>query len=90
MADGFVVPDFPVWGPLEAILALEDCGGFMYMGLFEMDGERIHHYKHVITRRYLFVDDDLRTYRYLGDERYAPQGRKRSIRWVLEDLKSML
>jgi len=39
-----------------------------------------------LARRLDVYERDLRTYRYLGDERYARQGRKMSIRSVLEDL----
>jgi hypothetical protein len=68
------------WRPLEALLPLGECGAFMYMGWLEVDGQRLHHYKHEVTRRYLFVTDDLKTYKYVGDYEYVPQARKRAIR----------
>lgn len=77
--------DDPEWLPLESILPLEECAAFMYMGWFEVDGQRLHHYKHQMSRRYLFVTDALKTYRYVGGDAYVPQARKVAIRYALED-----
>lgn len=77
--------DEPDWRPLESILELEHCAGFMYMGVLELDGQRLHHYKHVISRRYLFVTDELKTYRYLGEGIYVPQPRKKAIRHAVHE-----
>lgn len=63
----------------------EGCAPFMYMGWLELDGRRLHHYKHQISRRYLFVDDALETYRYAGGSVYVPQARKDAIRYALEE-----
>ncbi|MGH2792813.1 MAG: hypothetical protein ACRDKG_00765 [Actinomycetota bacterium] len=73
------------WRPLEAILSVEECAGFMYMGWLDVAGRRIHHYEHVLTRRYLFVDDALETYRYVGDESFLKQERRAAVRHALEE-----
>jgi hypothetical protein len=67
----------PVWTPLEAVLPYGWCGGFMYMGAHEariLNGspdrrkrKTIFMYKHGITRRYLFIGDDLQAYGYMPD-----------------------
>lgn len=57
--------DTPDWEPLERVLPLEHCDGFMWMGLAP-GGIRL--YKHGITRRYLnlYLDPagDVVAYRY--------------------------
>ncbi len=72
------------WRPLEALMPLDECAAFMHMGWMELDDQRLHHYKHELTRRYLFITDELETYRSLGDYHYAPQPRKAAIRHALE------
>lgn len=70
----------PVWTPLEALLPMDWCDGFMFMGgtadcrIFESDGIRpeptrraVFAYKHGITRRYLHIDSNLGTCFYRGD-----------------------
>lgn len=74
----------PEWRPLEAILPLEKCKAFMYMGWLELDDRRLHHYKHGITRGYVFVTDGLETYRYSGGSMYVPHPRKAAIRYALK------
>ena len=46
------------WEPLEAKLGAARCAGFMFMG--RLNG--INHYKHGLSRRYLFLDDVGRSY----------------------------
>ena len=46
------------WKPLEAKLGAVRCAGFMFMG--RLNG--IYQYKHGISRRYLFLDDEGRAY----------------------------
>jgi hypothetical protein len=46
------------WKPLEAKLGALRCAGFMFMGRLN----NINHYKHGISRRYLFLDDEGRAY----------------------------
>jgi hypothetical protein len=48
----------PNWKPLEARLSPARCAGFMFMG--RVNG--IYHYKHGISRRYLFLDSEGRGY----------------------------
>jgi len=77
------------WRPLEALLPLEACGAFMYMGWLDVHGQRLHHYKHEVTRRYLFVTDELKTYQYVGEYDYVPRGKKRAIQHVLDNLSEL-
>jgi hypothetical protein len=42
------------WGPLEQKLEPELCAEFMWM--FRKNG--VEHYKHIVTRRYLGLDED--------------------------------
>lgn len=64
----------PVWEPLErfcrSVLYEEDAAsGFMFMGAaLGPEGDRlIYLYKHGITRRYVNLDRELKTYSYRGD-----------------------
>jgi hypothetical protein len=54
------------WKPLEARLGSARCVGFMFMG--RVNG--ICQYKHGISRRYLFLDDDGRAYEAAGREQF--------------------
>ena len=84
MFDGFHFDDVD-WRPLESIISPEECSAFMYMGWFEFGEQRLHHYKHAISRRYLFVTDDLETFAYVGGEDYVPIAREDAIRRALEE-----
>lgn len=77
--------DIVEWRPLESIISPEECAAFMYMGWFELGEERLHHYKHAISRRYLLVTDDLDTYTYVGGEVYIPIAREDAIGRALEE-----
>jgi hypothetical protein len=46
------------WKPLEAKLGAHRCAGFMFMGR----SNGINQYKHGISQRYLFLDDEGRAY----------------------------
>jgi hypothetical protein len=59
--------DDPHWGPLHTVLPLEWCDGFMWMYRLAQDDAVLEHYKHGITRRYLVIDQNHRTYVYNGD-----------------------
>lgn len=50
------------WKPLVSRLGSARCAGFMYMG--RVNG--IRQYKHGLTRRYLFLDDEGRAYETAG------------------------
>ena len=54
----------PNWKPLEARLGPARCAGFMFMG--RLNG--VNQYKHGISRRYLFLDDEGRAYQPTGIE----------------------
>ncbi|MEA2498640.1 MAG: hypothetical protein QOH26_1045 [Actinomycetota bacterium] len=54
--------DEPDWGPLEKVLPMKWCDGFMYMGC--CDG--VHEYKHGLTRRTLALDSECRAYLFFG------------------------
>ena len=93
----FHYEDEPDWFPLEWILPLEECAAFMYMGWLEVDGQKLHHYKHEWSRRYLFVNDAFETFRYIGGDAYLPQARSRAIehvfehgRWTAQAVRDML
>jgi hypothetical protein len=60
----------PEWEPL-LDLARIYIGDFMWMFEIELkDGTRLQAYKHVWTRRYLYLTADRRCFAYCGDERY--------------------
>jgi len=52
----------PNWKPLEMRLGAPRCAGFMFMG--RLNG--VNQYKHGVSRRYLFLDDDGRAYEAAG------------------------
>ena len=72
------------WRPLEAILPVEECARFMYMFWLDVDGQRLHHYKHIDTRRYLILNDRSDAYRYRADESFVPTSLKDAVRHALE------
>lgn len=60
----------PDWEPLEKVLPLESCGGFMFMGYSGV----IRMYKHGLTRKYLYLDPEGNAYRYdHPGHRFIPQ-----------------
>ena len=68
----------PNWRPLEMVLTLSDCEGFMYMGR----AAEIELYKHRSTRRYLNISlDGQRFYRSVGDS-YIEIARAEAIEHV--------
>jgi hypothetical protein len=52
------------WWPLESLLGRDRCVGFMFMGRLS---NGINQYKHGISRRYLFLDDDGVAYERVHD-----------------------
>jgi hypothetical protein len=54
------------WKSLEAKLGALRCAGFMFMG--RLNG--INRYKHGISRRYLFLDDEGRAYESAGRDEF--------------------
>ena len=68
--------DEPVWEPLEKLLGIY-VGYFMWMHAVTLkDGTRIHAYKHWVTRRYLHLSDDGRTFVYEGAGPTRPTSRQ--------------
>ena len=76
----------PGWGPLER-LADDDpllLGRFMWMGEVRLsDGRRLQSYKHIDTRRYLHLSEELAAFEYRSypDEHYLTS----SLASVLRD-----
>ena len=52
------------WSPLESLLGRDRCVGFMFMGRLSSG---INQYKHAISRRYLFLDNDGVAYERVPD-----------------------
>jgi hypothetical protein len=76
--------DEPDWEPLLALMAPELVGWFMWMFPITLaDGTRVEAYKHRMTRRYLYLDADLRAWTYRQDGRYALAA---SVAPVLEEV----
>lgn len=64
-----IVEETPNWQPLEALIGPALLGQFMHMGTErQSDGTAIELYKHGMTRRYLNVSADLRTWVYLAGQ----------------------
>jgi len=72
------------WAPLEKVLPLEWCAGFMFMGCW---GD-IRLYKHGFTRYYLNLDSKSRAYAYVG-ERYVRTNLECAIERVFEGIEEM-
>ena len=94
--DDYVQDSTPNWGPLEMVLPLKWCAGFMWMVELSPYIEslrtrrNIHLYKHGFTRHYLNLDEAGRAYRYLGStNRYEPMDINEAIEAVFEGLEWM-
>ena len=63
----------PVWEPLVDAVGERLAEGFMWMheNRFE-DGSSVHAYKHVFTRRYLYLSEDGRAFEVAACGRYMP------------------
>ncbi len=72
----------PNWKPLEARLGPARCAGFMFMG--RVIG--INQYKHGISRRYLFLDDDGRAYEAAGRNEFREIPFEEALARVTEPL----
>ena len=63
----------PLWEPLIDVVGLDVVGAFMWMYEVELeDGEELHAYKSIATRRYLHVALDGRAFAYVPRRRYRP------------------
>jgi hypothetical protein len=62
----------PDWRPLVAVLGEDLAGSFMWIYEAQLaDGRQLHAYKHIDTRRYVFLDPACNAFAYLGGERYG-------------------
>ncbi len=73
------------WKPLVSRLGAARCAGFMYMGT--VNG--IRQYKHGLTRRYLFLDEDGRAYEAAGRNEFREIPFEEVLARVAAPLKGM-
>jgi hypothetical protein len=78
--------DSPNWAPLIAAVGEEVTAGFMWM--FEVatsDERRLHAYKHIVTRRYVHLDEDGNAFYFadIDDHTYRPIALDRILDAVL-------
>ena len=78
----------PNWRPLESVLPMEWCGGFMWMQRVEKKEATIELYKHGITRRYLNLDEHDHAYK-LTNVGYRRVSIEEAIDWVFENIEGM-
>jgi hypothetical protein len=65
--------DEPDWLPLALVSGIDLLEDFMWMHEVRLsDDRRVHAYKHIDTRRYLFLDAEGNAYGYNEDDRYWP------------------
>lgn len=73
----------PTWKPLLDVVGEELAGWFMWMCELELaTGERVHAYKHRVTRRYLHLTGDGRAFAPAVSGHYLPA----TVREALEEL----
>lgn len=79
--------DPPEWRPLLHHVGPFLARWFMYMCTVNLDndGGRVHAYRHVETREYFHIHDDLRCFSYEGDKQYLELPRSRTIFRVFGD-----
>jgi hypothetical protein len=66
----FLQYEKPNWEPLIEVVGERLAQGFMWMHEEHLsDGTRIHAYKHIHTRRYLYLSEDNEAYELLGCDR---------------------
>ena len=75
----------PNWKPLEIRLGPARCTGFMFMG--RVNG--INQYKHGISRRYLFLDDEGRAYQAAGRNEFREVEFEEALAMVEAPLKEL-
>lgn len=79
-----VQAETPSWAALEAAVGAVLAPGFMWM--FEIrlaDGTRVDAYKHVASRRYLYLGEDVRALIYRGESGYVQADLERAVAEVL-------
>lgn len=80
--------DDPDWKPLEAVLPMEWCGGFMWMNRVVCEGVVIELYKHGITRQYLNLDREGGARRWTG-KGYEPMPLDVAIEHAYEGIEEI-
>ncbi len=75
----------PNWKPLESRLGSARCAGFMFMGR----ANGINQYKHGISRRYLFLDDEGHAYRTTAGGAFRRIPFREALRRVEAPLKEI-
>ena len=74
--------DAPVWEPLLRAVGERLTGTFMCMYWVRLDdGTVLHAYKHIFTRRYIYLSDDGRAFSWTACERYALT----RLDWAIEE-----
>jgi hypothetical protein len=74
------------WWPLESLLGRDRCVGFMFMGRLS---NGINQYKHGISRRYLFLDDDGVAYERVHDGGFRRIATSEAISRIEESLREV-
>ena len=74
------------WRPLESLLGRNRCVGFMFMGRL---ANGINQYKHGISRRYLFLDDDGVAYERVHDGGFRRIAMSEAIVRIEEPLREI-
>jgi hypothetical protein len=69
----------PNWDPLIDLVGAHLVRWFMWMHECEIDGVRVHAYKHSATRRYLHIGEDGRLFGYVPRYRYRPVDRLEAL-----------
>ena len=75
---GRIVVGEPNWVPLEAVVPAAELGDFMFMG----SAGEIELYKHRLTRRYLNISRDARTFYQYRNGSYVEITRESALDYV--------
>lgn len=76
----------PVWKPLLAVMGRRLTSGFMWMGTNKLaDESNLHAYKHIYTRDWIYLTDDLRAFEETPCGLMAPLRLDFAIKRVLCD-----
>ena len=78
--------DDPNWAPLEAVLPIKNCAGFMWMYREQSGGEPIEVYRHGITRHWLQLGHGGTAHRWSESDGYQPIPIDAAIENVFEGL----
>ena len=80
----------PDWDPLVALVGEDLAPWFMWMHAIELeDGEAVHAYKHIATRRYLHLGETGGAFAFC-ERRYRPIPRYEAIQEVFAGWESLL